>query len=185
MSDAKPKCYTELRWEKDSVKCKGGPDPTFTDEDGGHVRPMCDLYQICAQRKMAALHSTAGLTNQTRSLPIMQAPQQQQIVPAAAQPTALAIQQLQAQQQAMQMRTVQASLPMTQVAPLGMGTPMQFTPIQFMSMNSFIPAYLSVPEPIGEDDTMFSYIGRSIFRSMLKATGHTLAHIFDNVPLKR
>lgn len=56
-------------------------------------------------------------------------------------------------------------------------------PIKMMAMNYGMPAYLSVLE--SRNDGFWGPLGREIFRGMGKALGHSIAHFFDNVALKR
>lgn len=43
-----PSCFSR-EWEEDNAECKGGLDPLFLDDDGGHKRPGCTWYRSCGE----------------------------------------------------------------------------------------------------------------------------------------
>ena len=56
-------------------------------------------------------------------------------------------------------------------------------PIKLQAVNYGMPSYLSVSEP--RSDGFWAPFGREILRGMGKALGHSIAHFFDHVTLKR
>lgn len=45
--------------------------------------------------------------------------------------------------------------------------------------------YLAVPEPRLADDTVWSILGRELARTVLKASGQTVAHVMDTCTLRK
>jgi hypothetical protein len=197
----KPRCYEENKWEKSSLKCSGGADPTFTDQEGRHIRPRCDYYSICASRKLAMQNAAQlqALTPKT-TIPVMPtnplqantqtvyATQQQhylnpqpQVPPQVQQPVPSYYQYNQQQQ------PQRFQQPTMAVAPMGTGGAVQVhaPPMAMMPTSFYIPPYLTVPEPLLQDEGLARYIGRNLVRAMGKAIGHTISHVFDTITIKR
>ena len=56
-------------------------------------------------------------------------------------------------------------------------------PMNYPMPGAQIPAYLTVPEPVVDGQHWTQRLGFSILRSMMKATGHTVANFFDHNPI--
>jgi hypothetical protein len=55
----------------------------------------------------------------------------------------------------------------------------------YQAPGSQMPQYLTVPEPISDDIHWGVRLGHEIFRSIIKAFGHSVAAYFDANPLRR
>lgn len=54
-----------------------------------------------------------------------------------------------------------------------------------MPVNYMMPAYLTMPEPVHPDEGIGGPLVRTLFRSVGKSLGHSLAHFFDSTIFKR
>lgn len=54
---------------------------------------------------------------------------------------------------------------------------------QMMPVNYQMPGYLTVPEMKAPEQSFWGFALRTVFRSMGKSAGHSIAHLFDTVPL--
>lgn len=182
--EARPDCFGKS-WDSRDVLCAGGADPTYRDDKGSHVRPMCDYYkpcgaQVAAQRlegqnqQLLAPHTLIRHQPQPTQAPTLSLPQH----PMTTQQMQQAI-AAQAQAMYSQMTTHQQRLPTWQPQPNPM-MPMGYQ--QMMPVNYQMPAYLTVPEIVPQGGSVWSALGRSLFRSMGKSFGHTISHFFDATP---
>ena len=198
-------------WNPSCPSCAGGADPTYTDEKtGSHIREKCVFFNSCGStvqaKKMEQMRTTlvdpkslmrptVQPQAQTVPTPTVPAPQYPASVYQPQQPSqpklAESLQQqqqallLQQQQQAMMQHMQQQMAQMQRMAPQQQ---MQMMPImpqmgyqQMMPVNYMMPSYLSNPEPV-EPGGFWRMMGRTVFRSMGKSVGHSVAHIFDSIP---
>lgn len=191
-----PDCFGKS-WNPSDVLCAGGADITFRDDKtGSRVRPQCDFFSSCGAR---VAHTKM---EQTRLMPAQNlirspTPQQQQPTPqmqVSPQMTQAQMQQYMneqakamATQMLQQMRQYpQAGRPATQyeLAPYPQGGffDQRFQP---MPVNFQMPAYLTVPEARGEGDSLLGMLFRTLFRSVMKAGGHSFSHFWDTMPMGR
>jgi len=56
---------------------------------------------------------------------------------------------------------------------------------QMMPVNYQMPQYLSAPEDMYEGRGFLEMLATTVFRSVMKSAGHSVAHVFDAVPLGR
>jgi hypothetical protein len=138
--------------------------------------------------------------------PAPTAPQQLHLQPA--QPNQQFVQRYAEQMLAQQNQQLQAQIAQLQAQLQAHPKPPQFTPAmhpsvashaamphamtpqmvmmpayqQMMPVNYAMPAYLSNPEP-NNPDGFWKMLGVTVFRSMGKSVGHSVAHVFDSVPL--
>lgn len=188
-----PPCFGDPKlWDPKASECAGGMDPAFTNEHGSHVREKCVFFESCGTRVQASRMEPARSLLDPKSLlkntpPLLgpaRPPQQSQpsqtsqfverfMTSIASQP----IQQV--QQNYMNQPPRAIHLPPQQVP--------QGVPIAgyqaMMPVNYQMPGYLSVPEQRHPAESFWTFLGRTIFRSMGKSLGHSIAHLFDTVPL--
>lgn len=178
-------CYG-LSWSSNDVKCTGGLDPTYNDDDGSHQRPKCSYFHACGARK-AARDGEQQRVFQIRTTQLQQQAQQAQQVPLQV-PTAQAIipHQPQVPVSAIAQQHYQRMLDTYRVSQQpqvqqAMPYPGMSLPIaSYMPVNYYMPPYLSVPEPL--NGSYASMLGRTVLRSMLKSVGHSIAAVLDTVP---
>jgi hypothetical protein len=167
--DLAPNCFGQ-QFDRNAPECVGGHDPAFRDEEGGHVRPACEMVSSCsvrttAQRQNPQLIPAANIVrppttfNQPQARPMYQPPLAgasvvQPYRPQAAYAPPYA-QQAQLQQQ-MQHVGLQQMIP----------------------VNYGMPQYLTVREPVN-GQKLFTRLGVEVLRSMGKSFGHTLSNFFD------
>lgn len=203
--EEKPVCYGVVDdpakgrdgWNPNHVECTGGLDPTFRDpETGSHVRKRCDFFQSCgalaqARRQEAARPidpKTLIRTTTPSFTPSMQQPVAQPLTKfgdafAKTEQQRALEQQMQQMQQlhAAQMEQMRRMMPqqMPQQMMPQMATQMGYQ--QMMPVNYQMPAYLTAPEPTAPGG-FWKMFGRTVFRSMGKSVGHSVAYMFDSVP---
>lgn len=199
--DEKPVCYGVVDdpvkgregWNPNHVECTGGLDPTFKDpETGSHMRQRCVFFQSCgavAQAKKQEAARPIDPKTLVRSTP-------HSFVPSAQPPTLQPMakfgetfgkteQQRALEQQMQQMQQLHAAQleQMRRMMPQQM--PQQMMPQmgyqQMMPVNYQMPAYLTAPEPTAPGG-FWKMFGRTVFRSMGKSVGHSVAYMFDSVP---
>lgn len=165
-----PNCYG-LQFDRNAPECVGGNDAAFTDEDGGHVRPACDMVSACSTRCQANRQHAGQAVVPASSLYRPQAPPTTFTQPnvTAAQPY----------------RPPMYPGQQTQGYPPVHAAPSQYHPqgglAQLVPVNYSMPQYLTVREP-ATGQGLLRRLGTEITRSMGKSFGHTLAHFFDVEP---
>lgn len=182
-----PACFGKS-WDQHAAECAGGLDPAYTDsETGGHVRRPCGFFNECGSRcqagKMQQARELIPATSLSRA---WQKPTAQPPVTAPAPMQVgvqqFAIQQLQAQIEAMQKRAMidaqRGGQPQASMYYQGPQPGFQ----QMMPVNFEMPQYLTQREYRRPNDGVFKVLGREVFRSMLKSAGHTFANFFDSTP---
>lgn len=196
-TDPPPDCFGKS-WNTTDVLCTGGADITYRDDKtGSRLRPQCDFFSSCGAR---VAHTKM---EQTRLMPAQNlirspTPQQQQPTPQvqiSPQMTQAQMQQyLNEQAKAMatqmlqQMRQYpQAGRPATQydLATYPQGGGFFDQRFQPMPVNYQMPGYLTVPEARGEGDSLLGMLFRTLFRSVMKAGGHSFSHFWDTMPMGR
>lgn len=193
-----PHCFGGPLWDPKSKECAGGIDPAFTDENGSHVRPKCMFFEACGAKLQASRMEPARALIDPKSLvrtngvptlsPVRPVQQQQQ------QPTqfvekflsSLAQQQVaitpyvpQMPQQVIPQKPIH--LPPQQVLQQYAQLPIGYQ--QMMPVNYQMPGYLTVPEIRQPDQSFWTFLTRTVLRAMGKSFGHSIAHLFDTVPL--
>ena len=195
LREEKPPCFGRVDdpvkgvegWNPQCPSCFGGADPTFTHEvTGSHVRDRCVFFAPCGSVVQAKRMETARALIDPKSLvkPIFPqpTPPAQPSPPMAGQPpsfmgqfgTALIRQQQAAAQQQAQAQQMWAA------PPQGAYPHMAYQ--QMMPVNHHMPSYLSTPELV-EPGGFWRMMGMTVFRSMGKSVGHSVAHLFDTIPL--
>lgn len=194
MSNEKPPCFGKL-WDGTSPECKGGVDPAFKDEEtGSNLRQKCEFFESCGVRYQASRMESARALIDPKSLvkgpptltPSRPAQQQQGMVPAFVERFAQSFMQQQAQQPQMVMVPPQQMMKPAQHPQQMMMMPapqMAYGYQQMMPVNYQMPGYLTVPEHREPGGSFFGFAMRTIFRSMGKSVGHSVAHLFDSNPL--
>lgn len=203
-ADPVPDCFGQS-WNPQDVLCAGGADITYKDDKGSRVRPVCDFYQSCGARTSHSRMEQSRLMPAT-SLVRSPTPQQQPapVVPQqlATPPSWMTPAQMQ-QWMNEQAKTIAAQMfqQMQQYPQPGRGTTTPYNPVSYpqggvmgmysdprfqpMPVNYQMPAYLTVPEQRGQDDTLLGMLFRTVFRSVMKAGGHSFSHFWDTVPMGR
>lgn len=165
--DLAPNCFGQ-QFDRTAPECVGGHDPAFRDDEGGRVRPACEMVSSCSVRTTAQR-------------------QNPQLIPAAhiaRPPTAFN----QPQPRPMYQPPVVAGAPVMQpYRPQGAFVPPYAQHVQqaqhaglqqMIQVNYAIPQYLTVREPVN-GQRLFTRLGVEIVRSMGKSFGHTLSNFFD------
>lgn len=206
--EVKPKCFGVIDnpaegiagWNPNDKECAGGLDPTFCDKiTGSNIRSRCAELQNCGavvqSKKLAAargLIEPRTLLKQPQ--PVLPQNQQFQQRPMFGQamtpPVNPALQQMQhqllqqQQQKLAEQQQAQWQQQLAQIQRAGIGQPqvgMNMGYQQMMPVNYQMPSYLSIAEPV-EPGGFWGMFGRTIFRSMGKSIGHSVAHMFDTIP---
>lgn len=213
LREEKPGCFGRIDdpakgsegWNPNSPECAGGATPTGKQEQccffnacGSLVqakkmeaaRQFIDPKTLVKPQQAANTSPPPVLTPQPFK-PAVQAAQPQATQPNqiptfvqrfAEQQAAQQQQQMQAQMQAQMQQQMQAQLramqnqavqPQMGMAPYGYQ--------QMMPVNYQMPSYLSNPEP--NEGGFWKMFGLTVFRSMGKSMGHSVAYMFDSVPL--
>jgi hypothetical protein len=178
-------------WDRNAVECAGGPDPSYDDKRGGHIRQQCNYYQMCTARTQANKQQQQALLSRP---PLVTPP------PAAAPKTFegyLASQVEQQRQAATAWRpptvlptlapTPQPTYPQYYPQPAHPQTMQQYYPQQLgpqfpaaqYQLNYQVPGYLTVPEERADGEGLMSVLFREMCRGTGKAAGQVLAHFFD------
>jgi hypothetical protein len=199
--DPPPDCFGKS-WNPRDVLCAGGADITFRDErTGSHVRPQCDFYSSCGarvahtkmeqDRLMPAQSLVRSPTPATPAAPQAPAAPPAWMTPAQMQQwmneqaKSLAAQMFQQmQQQYPQNGRSTAAVPYGS-PPYPQGTPFYDPRFQPMPVNYQMPAYLTVPEQRNDGDSLLGVLFRTVFRSVMKAGGHSFSHFWDTMPMGR
>lgn len=183
-----PSCYGGPLWDPKAKECAGGIDPAFTSEDGGHQRARCMFFESCGTKLQATRMESARNLIDSRNLvrkdvPLLgpARPLQQEHAPSIAgyvERFAQSLAQQQGQYAQTQARPIHLPLPqqMQQV-------PQQYGYQQMMPVNYQMPAYLTTPEERAEGESFWAVLGRVLLRSIGKSIGHSIANMFDTVPL--
>ena len=177
-----PNCFGKS-WSASAVECKGGADPTYSNpKNDSHVRDKCVWYSQCAARTCASKSPPAPQAMQPRSLPM--APYSQQVRP---NPSQMAPQQ---QQQQYLARHQHHPMVHPEYYHPGMASPEDVyngphqVPMPYQAPGAQMPSYLAVPEPMTGNVPWYKRLGREIFRSMVKSSGHTVASFVDHNPIQ-
>jgi len=187
-----PSCFGTHLWSATDKECVGGPDPGYTHpQTGAHARERCKFYQDCAtasaQSRAQPFVPVQSLLRQPPA-PIGVQPPPRPVAPhpgLPSRPPPLQQQYQYPQQQQPQQYQPQVQQAYAAYAPphvVQMG-PLQI-PMQYQQMGAQIPMYLTMPEPIYPGDSLLKILARTLFRSILKACGHSLASFVDHVPLR-
>jgi len=175
-----PECYGKM-WDPREVACSGGPNPAFKDPNtGSHIQGQCVFYSSCGARVQATRQQLIPTTALARTTPT---PATQVAKPygSGGPSTAVVPQQQIPQQFSGQLMQQLVAFQQQQLKngqlPLGYQ--------QMMPVNYSVPSYLTVREERMENESVFSMLGRELFRSVGKSFGHTLAAFFDTTPLRR
>lgn len=159
--DKLPVCFGQT-FDRNAPECMGGHDPAYTDDDGRHVRPPCDVASSCSIRAQASRQTTPT-----------------QVIPPAnlvRPPTAFTQPSSPAQ---MYRPHFQQGYPqhVATVAPVAAPHYPPGAP-QMMPMNSYMPQYLTAREPVNGQG-LPKRLGLEMLRSIGKSLGHTIAHFCD------
>lgn len=174
-------------WNAGVAACAGGPDATFTDEKtGSHVRERCTYFNECGTKANAKKFE---MMRQNLIAPSALVKQQPPIVgpPNKVAEALLAQQQQQqlVQQQAQyQAMMQQQAVQMAQLQKAGVTVPQMMMPTgyqQMMPVNYQMPSYLTATETV-EPGGFWKAMARTVFRSIGKSMGHSVAHMFDSIP---
>ena len=187
-----PDCFGKL-WDPKAKECTGGMDPAFTDENGSHVREKCIFFESCGARLQASRMEPARSLIDPKSLlkntPPLLSP---------AKPPSQTSQFVERFITAVANRPVQQVQQVQQAAPTSMNQPPrplylpppaipQGVPVAgyqaMMPVNYQMPGYLSVPEQRYPTESFWKFLGRTVLRSIGKSLGHSIAHLFDTIPL--
>jgi hypothetical protein len=158
-----PPCFGR-EWDPNEPACAGGLDPVARDpRTQSHKLDPCPYFTSCGARVQGAREATS---------PTVSAFYQQLGRTAVGAPTAAAI------------------TPSTALASRVPAAPVTLPPATVHAastyqLNYVVPAYLSVPEPQREGESLWRVLGRLILRAILKALGQELAHFADTHPLQR
>jgi len=206
LREEKPPCFGRIDdpsrevegFNPNCKQCAGGLDPARKNPiTGTHVLDKCMFFNACGAavqaKKMGQFVDPKTLVRPPQTVqpqftstqqPPTQQPnamqrfaqsmtvhQQNQMQPVPSPPVVYAPQGQQMTPQMMQMMMMQQAA-MQQQVPYGYQ--------QMMPVNYQMPAYLSTPEP--QTDGYWQMFGRTIFRSMGKSLGHSVAHLFDTIP---
>lgn len=158
MMNQTPSCFGKL-WDAGEPECAGGYDPSFVGANGSKSRPRCDFFESCKIRKVMS-----------------NANDQQRVAQSLIPPQTLVRPPQGPYTQPYQGRTAAPPQPQQPYYPYPQ---VQVPPMQMMSTNFSMPAYLTAPESRQEDESFWAPLGREIVRGMGKAFGHSLAHFFD------
>lgn len=190
-----PHCFGGSLWDPKAKECAGGMDPAYTDENGSHIRQKCLFFEACGAKLQASRMEPARGLLDPKSLvkatgvptlgPSRQVEQPTQFVQqfmsslSQRQVPVQAIQPYVPQQMSMQGKPIH--LPPAQVPQAYGQIPVGYQ--QMMPVNYQMPGYLSVPEVRQPEQSFWSFLSKTVLRSMGKSLGHSIAHLFDTVPL--
>lgn len=195
-----PDCFGKS-WNPKDVLCNGGADIMYRDEKtGSRVRPQCDFFSSCGARVAHSSMEQSRLLPATSLIrsPTPQTPAPPPIQQAATPPSWMSQAQMQnwmneqARTMANQMfremqqypqanRTVAQQQYAPAAYPQGGG---YFDPrFQPMPVNYQMPGYLTTPEPRYEGTSLIGMLFRTLFRSVMKAGGHSFSHFWDTYPM--
>ena len=185
--DVVPVCFGK-EWDPRESECAGGPDPNYTDADGGHVRAQCQVFSRCGARTQQMKNATGNLIpaqNLTRP-PIITPP------PPQGPPRTFHdyMSRTNAEWVEEQRRKAMGTPRPPQAAPTwtppqALGHSVQVhSPAHRYELNYTMPGYLTVPEERGEGEGLMAVLFREIIRAIFKAVGHTIAHSFDSRRMK-
>lgn len=176
-----PSCFGE-RWESTAVECAGGLDPSFVAPDGSNRRAKCPLYTQCAGKVISKRYG-----QHLPQLPAASRPQtpvgfshltQPASVPISTQQQLVQVRPMVNQTQQPYTNTPTAQMP-TMLAPPAQAMLPSMVPVNFSPPYMQMTGYLTVPEPVVPGQHWSKRLGFSLIRSMLKASGHTVANFFD------
>lgn len=197
-----PDCFGTHLWSATDKECIGGPDPGYTHPvSGAHTRERCKWYQTCAtasaqNRTQSQLIPPQNLVRQPPPAPPPQAvpaipPGVQPPPRPVAPPPGLAPRAPLHQPQPFYSQYPQQPQPVQPVYQPPMFVPPYVAqmgpaqiPMQYQQPGAQMPAYLTMPEPIEPGDGAIKVLARTLFRSMLKAFGHSLSSFVDHTPMK-
>ncbi len=181
-----PHCFGSSLWDPKAKECAGGMDPAFTDEAGTHVRRPCMFFDACGTKLQAsrmeparALLDSKSLVRRTDGIPTLGPAKEQSQTAAFVERFAHSLAQSAIPTYMQQSNQKTIHLPPQQV-------PQYQPPVGYQAMmpvNYQMPGYLTVPEVRHSDESFWQLLGRTILRSMGKSIGHSIAHLFDTVPL--
>lgn len=186
-----PDCYGTHLWSATAPDCIGGPDAGYTHpQTGSHNRERCRFYQACAQdsarnKTQQAIVPVQSLYRQPPSPTIMTGvqPPPRPVAPTMSYPPRIPLHVQQPYIPPVQPQ-VQPHHPMGFAPPHVAQEGPTFVPVPYQMPGAQIPAYLTMPEPVGPGESAAGALGRTLLRSVFKAIGHSAASFFDHVPLK-
>jgi len=206
VSTGAPSCFGK-EWDNRAPECTGGPDPSFKDEEGKHVRIRCGWFTTCGSVTQSARQLIAPQTLIRPQAPAAPSfvptppgmPPRPMWTPPVSHPP-VAPQSVQTdwqrieQQRQEGLRRLQATPPpQYQPIPSGQQTqPQQFAqmqgpvhyPAQTWQVGYGMPAYLTHEEVRQTGESWWSVFIREIFRGALKALFHAGARYIDVNPFK-
>lgn len=169
-----PDCYGTHLWSAIAKECTGGPDAAYTHPaNGTHVRERCRWFQSCAGASAQTKAAVVPASNLTAHLHPVQLQARPGFLPSP--PPRPLTATFQPQQQPYHHPTTLGQPWIAQQGP-------QAVPLPYQAPGAQMPSYLAVPEP-AESGHWFKRLLRETFRSMGKATGHTIASFFDHTPI--
>jgi len=204
MSDKPPiECFG-LHWDPNNVRCKGGLDPTWTNQRAAeelrvygrtkiplHKRDRCVWEGACSSRTGATRLSQQQVMQPTRYAPpplpqqfhtsVRQVPQPQQSLVQWAPPRPHPlVQNVQNMQNMQHMQQPPLYHPGQMVHPAMAAMPMS-VPMNYPAPGMQAPAFLTVPEPIIPGQSLTRPFFATMGRTILKALGMSAANWFDHV----
>ena len=205
-----PACFGK-EWSNTEPECTGGPDHSFKDEEGKHVRPRCGSFNLCGT--VTATGRQPLITPQTlirpqHSMQLPQAPVMQPPAfapqpagmpprpmwtppvthPPVSPPSVLPDWQRIEQQRVAGLAKAQAAQAPQFHAPYAgpqFGMPAQaHYPAQTWQVGNAMPAYLTHEEVRQPGESYVVALFFSLLRGMGKAAGHTFARYVDVTPFR-
>jgi hypothetical protein len=196
-----PECFGK-EWSSTEPECTGGPDHSFKDEEGRHVRPRCGSFSVCGTVTAAARQPL--ITPQMMIRPAATTAQPPSFVPAGMPPRPMWTpptthppvsppsvlpdwQRIEQQRQAgLAVRPQQApqfQAPQYAGPQFGMSAPVHY-PAQTWQVGNAMPAYLTHEEVRLPGESYAVALFFSLLRGMAKAAGHTFARYVDVTPVR-
>jgi hypothetical protein len=199
-----PECFGK-EWSSTEPECTGGPDHSFKDEEGRHVRPRCGSFSICGTVTAAARQALISpqmmirpqptsaqqpaFTPQPAGMPPRPAWMPPTMHPPVSPPSVLPDwQRIEQQRQA-----GLAARPQAPAAPqfqppyggqqFGVPGPAHY-PAQTWQVGNAMPAYLTHEEVRQPGESYAVALFFSLLRGMGKAAGHTFARYVDVTPIR-
>lgn len=209
--DSQPSCYGKS-WDPNHVECKGGLDPAYTNpDDQTHRRDRCSWFQPCSQKMMQPV--TVETPPSQPLIPTRALLQHRAVEPPPVRPPAPPVYSPPRPPTYTAPQT-QYSLPPPQAVPVAPPPPpyhqqgpapyayrqppqvvmappyvaqygQQQVYMPFQHPESQVPQYLTMPEPVNDDEHWGVRLGRTLFRTGVKALALGLASYFDSNPIRR
>lgn len=196
-----PPCFGK-EWSNTEPECTGGPDHSFKDEEGKHVRPRCGSFNTCSSVTAAARQplispqlmirpqpaaTTTPFAPQPPGMPPRPTWTPPVMHPPVSPPSVLPDWQRIEQQRQAGLAARPAQVPQFQapyVGPqFGMSPPAHY-PAQTWQVGNAMPAYLTQEEVRQPGESYGVALFFSLLRGMGKAAGHTFARYVDVTPIR-